>query len=64
MSWGLVTLYLIVDVGGVCELGFGDAVPDSGRSWCSGVCASTCSVVVETDPAGTAAASLTVNNNV
>ena len=44
-------------------LGFGDTVPDSGYRRCSGVCASTCSVVVETDPADTAAASLTVNNN-
>ena len=34
VSWCLVTLYLIVDVGGVCELGFGDTVPDSGRRWC------------------------------
>ena len=34
VSWGLVTLYLIVDIGGVCELGFGDTVPDSGRRCC------------------------------
>ena len=34
VSWGLLTLYLIVDVGVVCELGFGDTVPDSGRRWC------------------------------
>ena len=34
VSWGLVTLYLIVDVGVVCELGLGDAVPDSGRRCC------------------------------
>ena len=35
MSWGLVTLYLIVDVGVVHELGFGDTVPDSGRRCCT-----------------------------
>ena len=29
VSRGLVMLYLIVNVGGVCELGFGDTVPDS-----------------------------------
>ena len=34
MSWGLVTLYLIVDVGVVSELEFGDTVPDIGRRWC------------------------------
>ena len=34
VSWGLVTLYLIVDVGVVCELGFVDTVPDSGCRWC------------------------------
>ena len=34
VSLGLVTLYLIVDVGVVCEPGFGDAVPDSGRRCC------------------------------
>ena len=34
VSWGLVTLYLIMDVGVVCELGFGDTVPDNGRRCC------------------------------
>ena len=29
-----MTLYLIVDVGVVSELGFGDTVPDSGRRCC------------------------------
>ena len=33
MSWGLVTLYMIVNVGGVEEPVFGD-VPDSGCRWC------------------------------